>query len=110
MNIEHRAPRQAQSLRDCPGRLDRRPDQPAAASGEPPVTLVDFACMTAVLNTGERSLEAVFARFGIDQDIWARIAGHWTQAIVGDAEIGAQFSMLLQQEMNRLLNANRAGI
>jgi len=78
--------------------------------GEPPVTLVDFARMAAVLNTGERSLEAVFARFGIDQESWARIAGHWTQAIVGDAEIGAQFSMLLQQEMNRLLNANRAGI
>ncbi len=69
------------------------------------ISLAEFARMMAVLNTGDRSLEKLFAAFGIDEADWQAITAHWMRLIARDGRLGDQFSALLRQEISRLLDA-----
>jgi hypothetical protein len=72
--------------------------------GGPPAeaSLEDYVKMTAMINTGDRSLDRMYAAFGIDAVKWSQISTHWVGKITADPAFGAEFARMCEVEMARL--------
>lgn len=75
-----------------------------AKYGGPPAeaTLEEYVTMTAMINTGDKSLDRMYARFGIDAVKWSQISTHWVGKLTADPEFGAKFGKMCEAEMERL--------
>lgn len=62
----------------------------------------DYVKMTAMINTGDKSLDKMYARFDIDPIKWSQISTHWVDKLAKDPQLGAKFSVAVQEEIKRL--------
>jgi hypothetical protein len=62
--------------------------------GGPPAeaSLEDYVKMTAMINTGDRSLDRMYAAFGIDAVKWSQISTFWVDKLTTDLALGSDFS------------------
>ena len=58
--------------------------------------------MTSMINTGDKSLDKMYAAFGIDAVKWSQISTHWVGKITADPAFGAKFSKMCEEEIERL--------
>ncbi|MEO6049027.1 MAG: hypothetical protein ABIQ57_16200 [Candidatus Kapaibacterium sp.] len=76
--------------------------------GGPPAeaSLEDYVGMTAMINCGDKSLDKMYAKYGIDAVKWSQISTHWVDKIIKDPAFGVQFKTMCDEEMARLEAAN----
>jgi hypothetical protein len=72
--------------------------------GGPPAeaTLDEYVMMTAMINSGDKSLDKMYARFNIDAVKWSQISTHWTGKIIADPQFGAEFEKMVKAEMDKI--------
>lgn len=65
-------------------------------------TFDEYVVMTAMINSGDKSLDRMYAHFGIDAVKWSQVSTHWVGALTRDPQLGARFGDLVKAEMQRL--------
>ena len=75
-----------------------------AKFGGPPAeaTLEEYVGMTAMINCRDKSLDRMYATYGIDAVKWSQISTFWVNKIIADPQFGVQFKEMVDKEMARL--------
>jgi hypothetical protein len=68
----------------------------------------DYIEMTAMINSGEKSLDKMYARFNIDPVKWSQISTFWVGKLTTDLALGSDFSDKCNARIEEL-NAEYAG-
>jgi hypothetical protein len=64
--------------------------------------LEDYVGMTAMINSRDKSLDKMYAHYGIDVIAWSQISTEWTQKIIKDPAFGAQFKKMCDDLITQL--------
>jgi hypothetical protein len=72
--------------------------------GGPPATatLEEYVGMSAMINCRDKSLDKMYAAYGIDAVKWSQISTYWVGKIIADPQFGAQYKEMVDKEISRL--------
>jgi hypothetical protein len=62
----------------------------------------DYVTMSAMINCGDKSLDKMYAAFGIDAVKWSQISTYWVDRLIKDTDLAVKFKGMCDQEMARL--------
>jgi hypothetical protein len=62
----------------------------------------DYVTMSAMINSGDKSLDRMYAAFNIDAVKWSQISTYWVDRLIKDTDLAVKFKGMCDQEIARL--------